>query len=304
MPSLVPMPRRRSRRMAPLGRRLRRFAPPRVVRSPAPRRVVPRAEATVHQLDEDLPGGARTLDSRAASRSRRRSPSCAADAERRLRAARTTRSRSRFIPDDPGRNDEPGGWRKLQWNFSAPPASTRPTRGTRARRRRARRPRRGRRGASTPASPTRRRGRFRRAPDLHRPLRAAATTSSTTTATPTTRRPRHPRRRHDRPERPTTACGVDRARLRREDHAACACSTPTARATRSRSRAAIRYAAPQRRRRDQPEPRVRLLGTARADPRHHLGDPLRAPRRASSWSRRPATSARTRRSPTRRAPAT
>ena len=77
-------------------------------------------ERTGTRFDEDLPGGHRTLrieDGQSVTETlaelRRDDDVAYANPDYEVRAAE-------FIPNDPGRGDEPGDWRELQWNFFGP----------------------------------------------------------------------------------------------------------------------------------------------------------------------------------------
>jgi serine protease len=123
--------------------------------------------ATGTRFEEDLPGGARSLaiadgDSvkKTLTELRRHRDVAYAVPDYEVHA-------SAFIPNDPGSDDEVGGWRKLQWNFFGPASVNAPDAWEYARAAGAP----GGRGAVVAVVDSgvayERRGRFRRAPDLY-----------------------------------------------------------------------------------------------------------------------------------------
>ena len=124
-------------------------------------------DATGTRFDEDLPGGARTLEiadgesvKETLAELRRHDDVAYAVPDYEIRAAA-------FIPNDPGRGSEAGDWRKLQWNFFGPAGVNAPDAWEYARA--AGTP--GGRGAVVAVVDSgvayERRGSFRRAPDLY-----------------------------------------------------------------------------------------------------------------------------------------
>src|SRR5829696_1243593 len=123
--------------------------------------------ATGTHFDEDLPGGARTLEiddgdsvKKTLDELRRHDGVAYAVPDYDVHAAG-------FIPNDPGRANESGGWRQLQWNFSGPAGVDAPDAWEYARAMGAP----GGRGVTVAVVDSgiayERRGRFRRAPDLY-----------------------------------------------------------------------------------------------------------------------------------------
>jgi serine protease len=147
----------------------------------APRHVVVRYDGDAARVDRasvqdrtgtsfeaDLPGGARTLEIKdgdsvreTLKELRRQDGVAYAVPDYEVRKAA-------FIPNDPGRERTPGGWRKLQWNFFGPSGVGAPDAWELARAMGAP----GGRGAVVAVVDSgvayERRGRFRRAPDLYR----------------------------------------------------------------------------------------------------------------------------------------
>jgi serine protease len=100
------------------------FAPGHVVVRYAPdatraeRAAVQRATGT--RFDQDLPGGARTLTVKPGTTVRETLVKLRRHGAVHYAVPDYEVRKSAFIPNDPGRGDEPGGWRKLQWNFDGP----------------------------------------------------------------------------------------------------------------------------------------------------------------------------------------
>ena len=124
-------------------------------------------EATGTSFDQDLPGGARTLEiedgesvKETLAELRRHDDVAYAVPDYEVRAAA-------FIPNDPGADREAGGWRKLQWNFFGPASVNAPDAWEYARAAGAP----GGRGVTVAVVDSgvayERRGGFRRAPDLY-----------------------------------------------------------------------------------------------------------------------------------------
>ena len=124
-------------------------------------------QTTGTRFEADLPGGARTLEiadgetvEETLDELRRRDDVVYAVPDYEVRAAA-------FIPNDPGRTREAGGWRRLQWNFFGPAGVGAPDAWEYARAMGAP----GGRGAVVAVVDSgvayERRGRFRRAPDLY-----------------------------------------------------------------------------------------------------------------------------------------